>query len=58
MMETKYAMEITKENETMLRIESHDRDSLLQRARLYHKKHPDAIVMVYEVSCIFARETI
>ena len=52
-----YVMEITKPDGITLRAESTDREMLLRRARLYHERHPEAKVMVYEVACIFTRET-
>ena len=52
-----YVMEITKPDGITLRMESTNKEVLLERARLYHNKHPESKVMIYEVSCIFVRET-
>ena len=52
-----YVMEITRKDGAVLKMESSSKEFLLQRARLYHNRHPEAKIMVYEVSCIFTRET-
>lgn len=57
-MNTNYVMEITKVNGRMLQVESTNRENLLAKARMYANRHPEDKVRVYEVNCIFTRETV